>query len=204
MYFFDKESYQIIKLTEIRQNMLFNNYISDAEFNECINLMSINDLRNKDMAMKSFHPFMILDENRIIICKWMLSTNFNLISDVKDICFNSSISSKLGLIANHFGKSIFEKLVKSRFETKSWNVLNKNIVIKSKKQPLTDIDLIAYKNNLLLLGQLKVAHSGYGLYQKWKAERSIISGISQCGIANRYFEQNKDYLGLASQTPVLP
>jgi len=106
---------------------------------------------------------------------------------------------------NNYGKNTFETLVRFRFADRGWVVPDKGIQIKKGKCALTDIDLVAYKNNILILAQIKVAHCGYTPYQKWKAEKTVKIGILQCNKVMEYVENNtNEFKALMKNSGILP
>lgn len=174
---FSKDNYKILDRNFIRKNMLFSNHISEEDFDMCISLIC-NYGQNDSENYHSTIPFFQL-EDKIIIGKWMFDYNFSIIEEAKNISFNNVKSKKLGESTNYFGKNVFEKIVKDKMTQLGWCVVDFSIKLKNEKNIKTDIDLLAFKHGIVVIGQLKVANCGRSPYQIWKASEAIKRGINQ-------------------------
>lgn len=174
---FSEDNYKILDKDFIKKNMLFSNHISEEDFNMCISLICNYGQKDSDNCHSTI-PFFQLGD-KIIIGKWMYDNNFSIIEEAKNISFNNIKSNKLGESANYFGKNVFEKIVKGKMTELGWGVVDFSIKLKNKKSIKTDIDLLAFKNGIVVIGQLKVANCGRSPYQIWKASETIKRGINQ-------------------------
>lgn len=181
-----EESYKVIKMDEIRKNMCFGDDISDDEFHSCIN--SIFPAGEHMVDFYSENPF-FRRGNTIIIAKWMYNHNFSIVEETRNIFFNTRKNSELGKSADYFGKSIFEGIVKWIMSKYGWKALESSLKVKR-----TDFDLVVYKNGVIILGQIKVAHTGRENYQIWKADKIIEQGIKQINECRKAVAENKNLL----------
>lgn len=172
-----KDNYKILEKDFIKKNVLFNNHISEEDFNMCISLVC-NYGQKCNSGYHSKIPFFQLGD-KVIIGKWMFDNDFSIIEEAKNISFNSIKYNKLGESANDFGKNVFEKIVRGKMIKSGWDVVDFSIKLKNKKNIKTDIDLLAFKNGIVVIGQLKVANCGRSPYQIWKSSETIKRGINQ-------------------------
>lgn len=174
---FSDSNYRLIYKSDIKNNMLFGNNISQEDFDICISLIcrKKNTMKN---PYQSTVPFFEID-NKIVVGRWMYDNNFSIVEEMKNISFNSNRNKQLGKASEIFGKNVFEKFVKSRFQDCGWKVISTSIKIKENKKTKTDIDLLAFKDGLVIMGQVKVANCGSDAYHIWKTGKIIEKGIEQ-------------------------
>lgn len=133
-------------------------------------------------------------DNKIVVGRWMYDSDFSIVKEVKNISFDCKKNKQLGATSEYFGKDVFEKLVKSRFENGGWKVASTSIKIKENKKIKTDIDLVAFKGGLVVLGQVKVANCSNDTYSIWKAGKTIKKGIDQAIFSERASENDPNLI----------
>lgn len=171
------KSYVLIDKRDLREKMLFGHNISLEDFEMCISLVCSKKKNMKNLN-ETIIPFFQLN-NKIIIGRWMFWADFLIMESTKKITLNCNEHKKLGQNTEHFGKTVLENLIKSRFKSLGWEVVQKGIKIKRNKNIDTDIDLVAFKNGQVLIGQIKYANCGRSNYDLWKAGKIIKRAIEQ-------------------------
>src|SRR6202012_1671327 len=75
---------------------------------------------------------------------------------------------------------IWESYIADILKEDGWAKVAQNVKLTRKGRTITDIDIIAKRNDLLLLIQLKV-HYGAGnhTFEQWKFKEKLIHGVSQ-------------------------
>jgi hypothetical protein len=177
MMLFSDDNFRLISKSYIKNNMLFGDNISQVNFDMCISLICKKKTTMGDPHQSAI-PFFEID-NKVVVGKWMYDNNFSIVEEMKEITFNCRKNKQLGQGTEFFGKEVFEKLVKLRFQDCGWKVVNTSIKIKENKETKTDIDLLAFKDGLVIMGQIKVANCGSDAYRIWKAGKTIEKGIAQ-------------------------
>lgn len=190
---FSDDNYRLIDKNDIKNSMMFGEYISEKEFEICISLIC-----NKENAIKNFVqesiPFFGMG-NKIIVGRWMYNHDLSLIEEVKNISFNSRRHKLLGETSEHFGKKVFEDIIRIRFKEFDWKVVEHPIKLKDdKKQTKTDIDLVAFKDGVVVIGQIKVANCGRNDYQIWKTGKVIEKGIEQAIFSKQAISKDSNLL----------
>lgn len=173
---FSDSTYSILSKNEIRKGMLWGDSISDQDFELCYTLIIEHEEKN-------LH-FLPMDNNSILLGKWMYDNDFSIIEHSKMVALNCSKSSVLGQSANFFGKEVFERITRERLEHFGWKVVKSPVCLKTCKQNTTDIDVLAFKNGIVLVGQLKVANCGRDSYQIWKAKQTLMRAVEQSRISS--------------------
>ncbi|WP_173716528.1 hypothetical protein [Clostridium beijerinckii] len=190
---FSDDNYRLIDKSYIKNNMIFGNNISKMEFDMCISLICSKENEMKNIVQQSI-PFFEIG-NKIVIGRWMYNHELSLIEEVKNISFNSKRNKKLGEASERFGKNVFENIVRMRFKDCGWNVVEHSIKLKDdKKQTKTDVDLVAFKSGVAIIGQIKVANCGRSDYQIWKAGKVIERGIEQAIFSEQVIRQDSNLL----------
>lgn len=192
LIFTTNKSYVLIDKKDLREKMLFGNDISLEDFDMCISLVCTKK-KNMRNLNESIIPFFQLN-NKIIIGRWMFWTDFLIMESTKKITLNCNKYKKLGQNTEHFGKTVLENLIKSRFKSSGWEVIPKGIKIKRNKNIDTDIDLLAFKNGQLLVGQIKYASCGRSNYDLWKAGKIIKRAIEQSLISMEAVKKDDNLL----------
>lgn len=190
---FSDANYSLIDKGYIKKYMMFGDHISETDFDMCISLIC-----NKENTIKNFVkegiPFFEID-TKIVIGRWMFNNDFSIIEEVKNISFNCKRNKQLSEASENFGKDIFEKIVRSRFKDCGWKTVNHSIKLKdNKKQTKTDVDLIAFKDGLVIIGQIKVANCGRNDYQIWRAGKIIEKGIEQAIFSEKTIKKDSKLL----------
>ena len=75
-----------------------------------------------------------------------------------------------------------------------WKVKPSSIKIKGENQTKTDIDLIAYNQGLVIIGQIKFANSGRTRYDIWKAKQTINKAVAQINLSMSKFSEDPNLL----------
>ena len=155
---FADSTYIVLSKDDIRKQMLWGDYISASDFETCFSLV---------IRHEPFRGYFLPINNgeNILIGNWMFDLDLSIIERSKEIAFDCSRASKLGKGANFFGKEVFERVVRNKICDFGWQSVDTGIKLKKNKKIVTDVDLIAYKNGLVLIGQLKVASCGRDDYQ---------------------------------------
>lgn len=176
-----EDNFKIISKEYLKKNMMFSEHISENDFNKCISLL----FGHKHNGLYSANCFWFMSDESIIIGRWMFNADFSIIE------LSNDLSYRLGNVSQLFGKEVFEKLVRKRLGDFNWNVINHNVTM---KKVGTDIDLLAFKEGTVLLGQIKIAHSGRTPYQIWKARNDIKYAKTQISKVQTAFAQDPDLL----------
>jgi len=98
-----------------------------------------------------------------------------------------------GAIADTYGK-IWEMYVKDLLKRYNWRIIGHGIKLKNKQGLIaTDIDILALKNDMLLVIQVKAIFSeGITPYDQWKAREIIVKGTNQAKIAYEILTSDHD------------
>lgn len=173
---FSDLTYMVLSKNDIKQQMLWGNYISQSDFETCFYLVI-----NHESFRGYFLP--INNGKDILIGSWMFDFDLSIIERTKEVAFDSSKASQLGKGSNYFGKNVLEKVVRDKICDFGWQSVKTAVKLKQNKKIATDVDLIAYKNGVVLVGQLKVANCGRDSYQIWKAKQIISQAVSQAKLS---------------------
>jgi hypothetical protein len=94
-----------------------------------------------------------------------------------------------------FGR-VWEQFAAYTLEQHGWAVVGKSIKLKKpNKQVLTDIDVLAVRNGLVLAIQVKAfAQAADTVYSHWKARAGIEKGVDQARLAASFLRDNPDFL----------
>lgn len=185
LFFCSEDTMKIIKKSDIQKNMLWGDIINAYVFDDCYNLIT-ND--------QEFNKFFWVVNDGIVIGRWQMDLNLSIVELAKRISLNSKLSPEAGKNSNKFGKEVYEKLVRSMLEDKGWNIVSSSVKIKKGKDIKTDIDLIAYNQGYVIVGQIKFANSGRTRYDIWKAKQSINKAVSQLNFSLSKFSEDKNLL----------
>ncbi len=185
LFFCSKDTMKMITKLDIRQNMLWGDIISADVFNDCYALIT---------ADEDFNKFFWVVNDNIVLGRWQLDFDLSIVELAKRISLNSRLSHEAGKNSNKFGKEVYEKLVRLMLESKEWNIVPSSIKIKNDNKIQTDVDLIAYKQGYVIVGQIKFANSGLTRYDIWKARQSINKAVSQIKFSLLKFSEDKNLL----------
>lgn len=169
-------TYSVLSKNDIKQQMLWGDIISKSDYETCFSLVI-----NQEAYREYFLP--INNGEAILIGNWMFDFDLSIIECAKEVAFNCSKTSVLGKGANFFGKRVFEQVVRNKICDFGWQPVNTDIKLKQNKKIATDVDLIAYKNGVVIVGQLKVANCGRGDYQIWKVKQIIRQAVLQAKLS---------------------
>ncbi|MEN6328475.1 MAG: hypothetical protein ABFD18_19975 [Syntrophomonas sp.] len=164
----------LLKRDRVRKEMLWGDYISDDEFEEYYNMILENKIIQEIFAVVG---------NDILIGRWQFDNDFSIVETVKAITFDASKSVKAGQNSNHFGKDVFEKVIRGSLSSYGWKVLPFSVKIKCNGKIATDLDLVAYNQGIVILGQVKVANCGRSRYDIWKTKHTINKAVEQINLS---------------------
>lgn len=162
LLFVYKNNYIVIKYEHLRKSICGSRYLSDAEFKRIFNLCFS---ANKDNVLwGTFYR----NGSEIIIGAWMFNLDYDVFEDVRNRIFNSKNDKLLGSELSFFGKEVFETYAKAIALEHGWKTLNSNIKISN-----TDYDLVSFKEDVVILAQVKANHWERSPYSLWKANETI-------------------------------
>lgn len=186
----------LLKKDKVHGTMMWGDYISDADFEACYKLV----LQNKMVQER----FSVVGED-ILIGRWQFDHDFSVIEAVKAITFDASKSTTAGQNSNRFGKDVFEKVIRGSLSNQGWKVLPFSIKIKSNGKIATDLDLIAYNQGIVMIGQIKAANCGRSRYDIWKAKQTISKAVEQMDLSLSRINEDSNliYSALKNQGLIL-
>ena len=185
LFFCSKQTMRILTKSEVRQKMLWGTQISTDTFNDCYRLVISDDIFSK--------TFLVENDN-IVLGRWQFDLDLSVVELAKRISLNSKDSHLAGKNSNTFGKEIYEKIIRKTLEEQGWKIVPSSIKLKGMKQTRTDVDLIAYNQGIVIIGQVKFANSGRSRYDIWKATKSINKAVSQVNLSITIFSEDKNLL----------
>jgi hypothetical protein len=101
---------------------------------------------------------------------------------------------KGGRLADSYG-DIWEAFVADAMQEFGWKILGRGVKIRRNHQVLTDVDILALKQRLLLVIQVKaIAGKGVNTFEHWKARGVVKKGAEQASIAAREIQGNPSFL----------
>lgn len=133
------------------------------------------------------------------ICKPFTSINnkiFCITSLAKSNNWTLSIRRDLisgGKSSNLYGMYL-ENYIEFILKDYSWNVIATQKQLKYNNQTVTDVDIIAERNALILLIQAKAVTGCRTPYEYWLAKNTISKGILQARLAEEYYNNNPNEL----------
>lgn len=148
-----------ISLNEIRKNCCFSNKIDDSDFEKILEILKLNTILGEKYNDRPYFR----SNDQVILLTCMINWDYCIFEDMKNLVLDSK-KPYMGKAIDTFGKNVLEKVVQVEFKRAGWNVLEKSINVKS-----TDFDLVAYNNGIVILGQVKAAHTGRTPFQLWKS-----------------------------------
>jgi len=99
-----------------------------------------------------------------------------------------------GEIANKIGKS-WESYIAWIMQEYQWKEVFQGVKIRNNENILTDIDIVAKKENLLLLIQLKIHYgNSVNVYDQWKCRKKLINGVMQAKTASKEVQKDINIL----------
>lgn len=185
LFFCSEDTMKMITKSDIQKNMLWGDKIEAHIFNDCYALITSD---------QEFNKFFWVVNDGIVLGRWQMDMDLSIVELAKRITLNSKMSHEAGKNSNIFGKEVYEKLVRSMLENKEWRIVPSSVKIKKGKETKTDIDLIAYNQGYVIVGQIKFANSGRTRYDIWKARQSIDKAVSQIEFSLLKFSEDKNLL----------
>ena len=170
LFFCTSTTMQLIPHSTIKKEILWGDRISEEEYNLLIKCLT---------EQSAFNNWVQYTTKGIIIGRWQLDLDISIPEMVNKTILNSHSHSELGKVSNVFGKSIYEKIVRDICEKCGWKVVPYSIRKKEDKKTITDIDLLAYNDGIVIVGQIKIANCGRTPYELWKAKQVIQKAIEQ-------------------------
>lgn len=184
---FSSHSYIVLSKLEIRKNMLWGNSISDQDFEYCYSLVVEHEkLKGYFMSIK--------DGEALLIGNWMFNMDIAVIECAKSVAFDCRGENRLGKSTDFFGKAVFEHVARDILKKYNWRVVEKSIKIRESKRIITDIDLLAFKDGILMVGQLKYANCGRTPYNIWKARQTLEQAQQQVQMSIQAIEKDEHLL----------
>jgi hypothetical protein len=108
--------------------------------------------------------------------------------------FVRSRNIKGGTVGRRYG-SIWEEFITHTLKDYGWSLIRTGVKIKKDGATLTDVDILAIKDDLLLILQTKsVIGEGMDPYDHWRNRRTIEEGAEQASLAATYIKQNAAFL----------
>jgi hypothetical protein len=99
-----------------------------------------------------------------------------------------------GEVANKLGKS-WEGYIAWIMQEYQWKEIVQGVKIRNNENTLTDVDIVAKKQNLLLLIQLKIHYgNSVNVYDQWKCRKKLINGVMQAKTASKEVQNNINIL----------
>ncbi len=144
----------------------FDLFISSYPDIRRMDMLSKPLIKNKDGEVYGLYPF-------VTIMDWGSAIRNTLI-----------IGGKIG---DGFGR-IWEYYIKNTFELYSWNIICQDKKIFRDGKIITDLDLMAEKNGIVLLIQTKSISNVGTIYEHWKARNTIKKAIMQAQLAATYID----------------
>lgn len=176
---------QLISYKKIKKEMLWGDSISDLDYNLLIKQLG---------ESPSFQSWIQSNDEGFIIARWQFDLDINIPEIVNKIALNSRVNSKIGSLSDSFGKKIYEDIVRGIASQYGWKVVPHSIRQKKDAHFVTDVDLIAYKSGVVLIGQIKVANSGRTPYEIWKAKQILDRAIEQSNTTIERFIEDQQLL----------
>lgn len=173
---FSESVYLILSKNDVRKNMMWSDQILDSDFNDCFEIVI-----NHEQSKGYFLP--LRENSALLIGKWMFDFNISIIECAKSVSLNAKISKRLGQNSNFFGKNVFERVVRDGLKSYNWKVKKSSFKLKRDKQIITDVDLLAYKDGIVVIGEVKVAHCEHTPYHIWKASVTLRQAQEQVKVA---------------------
>ena len=164
----------LVKKDFIHKEMMWGNQISEVDFDMCYRTVLMN---------KTIQTLFAVIGDDVLIGRWQYDHDFSILETVKAITFDASKSDKAGENANRFGKDVFENLIRASLDDYGWKVLPYSIKIKNNGKIVTDLDLIAYNQGIVMLGQIKMANCGRSRYDIWKTKQTINKAVEQINLS---------------------
>lgn len=101
---------------------------------------------------------------------------------------------KGGKTADIVGKS-WEGYIADIMSKNHWQTVKQGIKIKKEGKLLTDIDILAKREDVLLIVQMKVYYgTGINNYEQWKFRNKLEHAVKQVKISEQYIKDNMDIL----------
>lgn len=176
---------QFFSYKTVRKEMLWGNRINDEDFN-----MLIHQFNKSSM----FQNWIQSNNEGFIIGRWQFDYDLCIPEVVNRIAFNSQSNSKLGTLTDTFGKTTYEKIIRRVTNQYGWKTIPHSIKIKENGRILTDVDLIAFRSGVVIVGQIKVASCGRTPFEIWKAKQTISKALVQAQISAEALNKDQQLL----------
>lgn len=114
---------------------------------------------------------------------------------------------KGGAVASKVGKS-WEKYFENLFKEKGWEIVGSSIKIKDGKRVLTDLDLVLFKEGVVITFQMKVFYYfEIDTYTQWKSRKKLNHAANQLSLIgeNKIIEEakNRGYNNIKQVIPII-
>ena len=185
LFFCSEDTMKMVSKSDIQKNMLWGDVIKAHIFDDCYSQV---------VSDQEFNKYFWVVNDGVALGRWQMDLDLSIVELAKRITLNSKLSHEAGKNSNKFGKEVYEKLVRSMLAGKDWEIVPSSVKIKKVKETKTDIDLIAYNQGCVILGQIKFANSGRTRYDIWKARQSINKAVSQIKFSLLKFSEDKNLL----------
>ena len=180
-----KQTMSFIPYKTVRKEMLWGAVIPEADFDLLIN--QINE-------SKAFQRWIQSNKEGFIIGRWQFDCSFAIPEMVNRLVLDSRADSRLGRLSGSFGKDAFEPIVRGMTEKYGWKTITHPVRLKANGTITTDVDLLAYKAGVVLVGQVKVANCGITTFDIWKTKQVVDKAILQSIKAQKAFDNDRQLL----------
>lgn len=185
LFFCSEDTMKMLSKSDIQKNMLWGDTIKAHIFDDCYDLITSD---------QEFNKYFWVVNDGIVLGRWQMDLDLSIVELAKRITLNSKKSHEAGKNSNRFGKEVYEKLVRLMLGDKEWKIVPSSVRIKNGKETKTDIDLIAYNQGYVIVGQIKFANSGRTRYDIWKARQSINKAVTQINFSLLRFSEDRNLL----------
>lgn len=153
--------------------------------NEMLLLFCIdNKVKNSREILKK--PFLLTESNLLFGFK-MYTRSFEWLGNIR----NNFI--KGDKISNVIG-SRWESIIGDIVESFNWNILGEGVILRENGKTITDIDLLAERDGIILLIQAKGIGNSTSPYELWKAKNTVKDGINQAIISMEFISKNDKFI----------
>ena len=185
LFFCSEDTMKMVSKSDVQKNMLWGDTIKAHIFDDCY-FQVISD--------QEFNKYFWVVDDDVVLGRWQMDLDLSAVELAKRITLNSKLSHEAGKNSNKFGKEVYEKLVRSMLEEKDWKIVPSSVKIKNGRETKTDVDLIAYNQGYVIVGQIKFANSGRTRYDIWKARQSINKAVAQIEFSLLKFSEDQNLL----------
>jgi hypothetical protein len=100
-----------------------------------------------------------------------------------------------------FVGTAYESYVRSLFVKAGFRVATGRVLLRNQGRPVTDVDVLAYKDGLLFLVQAKCLVEPDSVHSLWKAQHHIDAAVRQCLVGRAHLQYSLDALGAMPVAP---